>query len=480
MRLFSKILKHVFFVMSVSSLVQAGPEDILEEFLARDAAISQRVISREVSAGDVRGERDGLIADINGRLAGEGYQLGWTQNFGIDRELSEAKGWKTHPGQGFVYDSESSIVSGKGFILSRTFDSSLFGDGPIIVGGSYSSINRESAFRLNVLQEKTFIGPVVTKGWNTQVFMVPVEGPEITVQFLNGAYQPLQVCAQILSAGILVPKEVDRLTVLCQLASRDDELITLPGDEPFTLMPQLLGGYQTLFWGVDQSDLYHPTGMVAPQYPLYHPYHPFLNVTKKDEIPQVPIAMPLLNYERMAPLALLKLLPEIKSHIIPFFVVQSLPYGEQTSVIARYQYGLFPDGKRMMRGTQAIFAQGIVYEGDKEFARFPSTTITIHESKKDEISPTVLSGNSMALSYAGELQGKGLWSLVLGSSTNALGSNGLFSTVTQAYIGYTFFLGDRQYDAFIRFARGKSPREFYDYLPTFLAGREGVRHLLKS
>ena len=206
MRLFSKILKHVFFVMSVSSLVQAGPEDILEEFLARDAAISQRVISREVSAGDVRGERDGLIADINGRLAGEGYQLGWTQNFGIDRELSGAAGWSISLGQGFAYDADTNVVSGKGFIAARTFDSSLFGDGPIIVGGSYSSINRESAFRLNVLQEKTFIGPVVTKGWNTQVFMVPVEGPEITVQFLNGAYQPLQVCAQILSAGILVPK----------------------------------------------------------------------------------------------------------------------------------------------------------------------------------------------------------------------------------------------------------------------------------
>ena len=195
--------------VSVSSLVQAGPEDILEEFLARDAAISQRVISREVSAGDVRGERDGLIADINGRLAGEGYQLGWTQNFGIDRELSGAAGWSISLGQGFAYDADTNVVSGKGFIAARTFDSSLFGDGPIIVGGSYSSINRESAFRLNVLQEKTFIGPVVTKGWNTQVFMVPVEGPEITVQFLNGAYQPLQVCAQILSAGILVPKEVD-------------------------------------------------------------------------------------------------------------------------------------------------------------------------------------------------------------------------------------------------------------------------------
>ena len=207
-----------------------------------------------------------------------------------------------------------------------------------------------------------------------------------------------------------------------------------PGGEPFTLIPQCLGGYQTLFWGVDQSDLYYPTGMVAPQYPLYHPYHPFLNVTEKDEIPQVPIAMPLLNYERMAPLALLKLLPEIKARIIPFFVVQTLPYGAQTPVIARYQYGLFPDGKRMMKGTRAIFAQGIVYEGDKEFARFPSTTITIHESKKDEMSPTILSGNSMALSNAGELQGKGLWSLVLGSSTNALGSNRLFSTVTQVYI----------------------------------------------
>ena len=201
------VMSAIFYTFTASSV----PEDILRDFLERDAAISRGVIEKPGRAEASRSERDGLIADINGRLAGEGYQLGWTQNFGLDRDLSERNGWRIHQGQDFAYDLETIMVSGKGFIAARTFESALFGDGPIIVGGSYSSINRELAVRLNIIHEKTFIGPAVTRGWNTQVSRAPVEGPEITVQFLNGAYQPLKVCAQILSAAILVPITYDTI-----------------------------------------------------------------------------------------------------------------------------------------------------------------------------------------------------------------------------------------------------------------------------
>ena len=233
--------------------------------------------------------------------------------------------------------------------------------------------------------------------------------------------------------------------------------------QSFSTIPQIMEKYETKFCGVDQSELYKPAGMVLPKLPMYHPYHPFKNV-KGDDILQVPLAMILPNTDLVPP-PLLKHIANIDVEgITPYFVAQTLPYDPETEVICRYQYALFPDAKSEMKGHDSIHSQSFIYDEQdtEEVTVVPATQIKIYESDKTkELSPTILCGNSMKLDNVERiLQKNGMWSLVLGSESGTLGDDGLFNEISQAFVGFTYFLPDDDaYQQFLSLVRDKSPTE---------------------
>lgn len=246
---------------------------------------------------------------------------------------------------------------------------------------------------------------------------------------------------------------------------KDDDALS---DESFDLMPQIIDGYETRFWRVVQSELYKPTGMILPKLPIYHPYNPFKNVTHEDNILQVPLAIVLLNTD-LVPRQLLEHIATRNIEPVPYFIAQTLPYESTTEVICRYQYALFPEARCEMRGHQSMWAQSIIYECDKESARLPATAVKIYESEKDVVSPTILCGNSMKLDMVANLSGKGIWSLVVGSPIGALDDDGFLSEISQAFVGFTYFIPDHHaYKKFIRLIRNESPTDVMSRIPSFL------------
>ncbi len=239
--------------------------------------------------------------------------------------------------------------------------------------------------------------------------------------------------------------------------------------ESFDLMPQIIDGYETRFWGVVQSELNKPTGMIVPKLPIYHPYHPFKNVTHGDNILQVPLAIVLPNTD-LVPGQLLEHIAKRNIPLVtPYFIAQTLPYKSETEVICRYQYALFPEARCEMRGHQSMWAQCIIYERDKEFARLPATAVKIYESDHDAVSPTILCGNSMKLDMVVNLSGKGIWSLVVGSQSGALDDDGFLSEISQAFVGFTYFIpDDHAYKKLLRLVRNKSPTDIMSSIPYFL------------
>ena len=85
----------------------------------------------------------------------------------------------------------------------------------------------------------------------------------------------------------------------------DDDQAMAELIESFSLMPQIMDKYETRFLRVEQSELYKPAGMIIPKLPMYHPYHPFKNVTNGDDILQVLLAIILPNTD-LVPLPLLE------------------------------------------------------------------------------------------------------------------------------------------------------------------------------
>mmetsp|Transcript_17851 Transcript_17851/g.37286 ORF Transcript_17851/g.37286 Transcript_17851/m.37286 type:complete len:265 (+) Transcript_17851:83-877(+) len=241
--------------------------------------------------------------------------------------------------------------------------------------------------------------------------------------------------------------------------------------ETFAILPQIMEDYETRFWRVEQSELYKPAGVIAPKLPLYHPYHPFTNVTNGYDLPQVPLATKFDNYTDVAPHHLLDMVSAINpTEVQTFFVVQSLPYLPGIPVIARYQYGVFPDAKSEMKGFQSIWAQGIVFDHKSEaISKLPPTKIKIYESTKNELSPTILCGNTMKLDVVENLKGRGVWSLVVSSENGEVGDDGLFINKCRVFVGYTHFLeDDDEYNNVLEFLRRKSPREFLGCIPSLI------------
>jgi len=238
--------------------------------------------------------------------------------------------------------------------------------------------------------------------------------------------------------------------------TNDDDISNLT--ESFaTLMPQqLIDKYETRFYNCQQSDLYKPSGMVIPKLPMYHPYHPFRNIIGDDDILQVPLAVILPNTD-LVPQPLLKLIANTNTNnkIIPYFIVQTLPYKPDTQVICRYQYALFPNATSEMSGYESIWAQSFIYKDKNEeiMKQIEPTQIKIYESNKNQdISPTILCGNSMKIDTVNNLIGKGIWSLVLGSNSGTLNEeeeDGMFNEISHAFVGYTYFLKDD--DAYTQF-----------------------------
>jgi len=246
-------------------------------------------------------------------------------------------------------------------------------------------------------------------------------------------------------------------------------------DAPLALMPQIIDKYETRFWGVQQSELYKPAGMIIPKLPMYHPYHPFKNVTHDhddgdDYILQVPLAIILPNAD-LVPQPLLKFITEknIDTTLTPYFIAQTLPYESETEVICRYQYCLFPDATSEMMRHQTIWAQSIIYEHDKDLINIPPTAIKIYESEKNALSPTILCGNSMKFDTVLNLKGKGIWSIVLGSNFDAVDHSGLFTEISQIFIGFTCFIPDGDaYNEFLLSLKNKSPAEIIAYIPSLI------------
>lgn len=244
---------------------------------------------------------------------------------------------------------------------------------------------------------------------------------------------------------------------------------------PFALIPQIIDKYETRFWGVQQSELYKPTGMIIPRLPIFHPYHPFKNVTHDlvdgdDLMLQVPLAIALPNTE-LVPHPLLEIISEknIDGIITPYFIGQTLPYDPDTEVICRYQYCLFQDATSEMMGHQSIWAQSVIYVQDRELVRIPPTAIKIYESEKNTLSPTILCGNSMKLEQVQHLRGKGIWSLVLGSQIDTVDHTGLLKDISQAFVGFTYFIPDGDaYNDFLRSMKNKPPAEVIANIPSFL------------
>ncbi len=239
--------------------------------------------------------------------------------------------------------------------------------------------------------------------------------------------------------------------------------------QPFALMPQIIDGYETRFWGVLQSELYKPTGMIMPKLPIYHPYNPFKNVTYGDHILQVPLAIVLPNTD-FVPQQLLELISKkISAPVTPYFIAQTLPYLSETEVICRYQYALFPEAKCEMMGYQSMWAQSIIFERDKEFAILPVTAVKIHESDIDALSPTILCGNSMKLDTVVNLSGKRICSLVVGSHSSSLDDDGFLSEISNAFVGFTYFIpDDNAYKEFLLFIRNKTPTDLIFHISSFL------------
>ncbi|KAL3772799.1 hypothetical protein ACHAW5_009331 [Stephanodiscus triporus] len=236
-----------------------------------------------------------------------------------------------------------------------------------------------------------------------------------------------------------------------------------------TLIPQIIDGYETRFLGVLQSELYKPAGMILPKLPIYHPYHPFKNVTHGDNILQVPLAIILPNTDQVPRQLLEHIAKRNIAPLTPYFIAQTLPYESETEVICRYQYALFPEAKCEMKGQQSMWAQSIIYERDKEFAHLPATAVKICESDKDAVSPTILCGDSMKLDTVVNLGGKGIWSLVVGSKSGALDEDGFLSEITQVFVGFTFFIpDDHAYEKFLLSIRNKSPTDVMSRISSFL------------
>jgi len=189
---------------------------------------------------------------------------------------------------------------------------------------------------------------------------------------------------------------------------------------------------------------------------MYHPYHPFRNIIGDDDILQVPLAVILPNTD-LVPQPLLKLIANTNTNnkIIPYFIVQTLPYKPDTQVICRYQYALFPNATSEMSGYESIWAQSFIYKDKNEeiMKQIEPTQIKIYESNKNQdISPTILCGNSMKIDTVNNLIGKGIWSLVLGSNSGTLNEeeeDGMFNEISHAFVGYTYFLKDD--DAYTQF-----------------------------
>lgn len=251
-----------------------------------------------------------------------------------------------------------------------------------------------------------------------------------------------------------------------------NERETSTDESSFHLIPQLIDKYETRCWRVNQSNLYQPAGLTMPKLPVYHPYHPFRSVANDDELLQIPLAMQLKGVEDLGaiPRPLLDLLPDINVPAIPFFLVQTLPYKNGTEVIARYQYALFPNAESSMQGFQSIWAQGILFdEKDNNTIQLPVTSIKIYESNKDEVSPTILCGDTMKLGLVEDWRGKGLWSLVVGSTSDDLNDTSLFSIISHAFIGYTYFIEDEdRYNEFLVFIRDKSPSDILSRIPNLI------------
>ena len=241
---------------------------------------------------------------------------------------------------------------------------------------------------------------------------------------------------------------------------------------PFALIPQIIDKYETRFRGVQQSELYKPTGLIIPKLPMYHPYHPFKNVTHDldgtDMMLQVPLAMILPNTD-LVPRPLLKFITgrNINATITPYFLAQTLPYDSETEVICRYQYCLFPDATSEMIGHQSIWAQSFIYKHDNELVNVNPTAIKIYESEKNSMSPTILCGNSMKFDHVSNLRGRGIWSLVFGSNIDTVDDVGLFAEISHAFLGFTYFIPDgNAYTEFLISLRNKTPAEIIAFIPS--------------
>mmetsp|Transcript_25699 Transcript_25699/g.53676 ORF Transcript_25699/g.53676 Transcript_25699/m.53676 type:complete len:298 (-) Transcript_25699:190-1083(-) len=282
----------------------------------------------------------------------------------------------------------------------------------------------------------------------------------------------------------------------------DDAVVSDLIDSFAKIMPQVMDKYETRFSNVEQSELYKPAGMILPKLPMYHPYHPFGNVTNGDDILQVPLAMILRDSTTDCWGPLLQPPPQLREQckqfdggITFYFIAQTLPYNPETSVICRYQYSLFPKAESEMNGHESIWAQSFVYEKNSYeescYPRvFPATQIKIYESdKRKDVSPTILCGDSMELDTVENLKGRALWSLVLGSRTGDVSvtgddddnNYGMFTDVSHAFLGLTYFIPDDDgaYQNFIRSIRDKSPGEILTrVVPGFLdlRGREGFNN----
>lgn len=249
--------------------------------------------------------------------------------------------------------------------------------------------------------------------------------------------------------------------------------------ESFALMPQIIDKYETRFLGVQQSELYKPAGMVIPKLPMYHPYHPFKYTNNGDDILQVPLAIILPNTD-MVPLPLLEHVTKsgIDPPLTPYFIAQTLPYSPETEVICRYQYALFQEAECEMKGNQSIWTQSIIYEKKNMIAQLPATQIKIYESEKNKVSHTILCGDSMKLDTLDNLRGKGIWSLVLGSHSGAVGDDGLFTEISQAFIGFTYFIPDNDaYKDFLSLVRDKTPKEVLVNIPALIDDVDAIKNL---
>eukprot|EP00956_Cyclotella_meneghiniana_P043627 scaffold280098_cov76-Cyclotella_meneghiniana.AAC.2 len=131
-----------------------------------------------------------------------------------------------------------------------------------------------------------------------------------------------------------------------------------------------------------------------------------------------------------------------------------------------------------MKGFESMYAQSIIYEGDNLFGEFLPTSIKIYESEKNKVSPTILCGpTKLVLNNDPEstctvdtLQGRYLWTLVLGSAEDKV-IDGFLENTSHAFVGCTYFIrGERGYQNFLNWMTHKSPKEVLDVLPEVISG----------